>query len=298
MHIPPALSNPIVVPPQDPLPFAPSSPKMTEPQFEPKAEPATITEQQTQVPNSPRLVRARFDPLRPSHASQIPLAPPPQDARVPTADSLRGMLFRAQEDGQLETPITSVTPAQTISPVQTTINPALTISTPTRPTSARSPTTPTRPNPGPKSLSNAYAASLPPLPALPADLAKKVAGVKVRRRGLPGAGVNWGGSGTWTGPPIPGGAVANNAVLGPGGAGAQGWWASVSGESPVLFDVQRLIWWLVGQAPPPGVPASSVPQPGMELLRWQAILQINPAHVFARRPTKIVTTHEWRVSAA
>ncbi|KAG9120707.1 chromatin modification- protein VID21, partial [Ceratobasidium sp. 392] len=49
-----------------------------------------------------------------------------------------------------------------------------------------------------------------------------------------------------------------------------------------------------GQAPAPGTNAAPS-STGMELLRWQAVLQINPAHAFARRPTKCVTTHEWRV---
>ncbi|KDN33960.1 hypothetical protein RSAG8_12945, partial [Rhizoctonia solani AG-8 WAC10335] len=130
-------------------------------------------------------------------------------------------------------------------------------------------------NPSPKSLTNPYTTALPPLPALPADLARKVAGVKGRRqRAQQANGANWGGSGIWTGQQTQQGAGSG---LGPGGAGAQGWWASIS----------------VGQAPPPG--QTHAPQPGMELLRWQAILQINPAHVFARRPTKCVTTHEWRV---
>ncbi|CEL52904.1 chromatin modification-related protein VID21 [Rhizoctonia solani AG-1 IB] len=203
----------------------------------------------------PTPARPKFDPSRPLH-TQPPLAPPPPDERLPTIATLKDLMFST---------------SSSTTELEPTINPsALSI--------RQSPTTPTaKTNPSPKSLTNPYTASLPPLPPLPADLARKVAGVKVRRQRVQQTnGVNWGGNGIWTGQPQqPQQAGASG--LGPGGAGAQGWWASVS----------------VGQAPAPG--QTHAPQPGMELLRWQAILQINPAHVFARRPTKCVTTHEWRV---
>ncbi|CAE6481984.1 unnamed protein product [Rhizoctonia solani] len=238
------VSSPVQVPPTVPQPpeLAPPVPSIV--MAEPIADPNQNTES---------IARPKFDPSRPLH-TQPPLAPPPPDERLPTAAALKDLMFP---------------PASTTEP-EPTINPSALSIRPTPPTPSG------KTNPSPKSLTNAYTAALPPLPALSADLARKVAGVKGRRQRTQQAnGVNWGGSGIWTGQqPQQGGAGSG---LGPGGAGAQGWWASVS----------------VGQAPPPG--QTHPPQPGMELLRWQAILQINPAHVFARRPTKCVTTHEWRV---
>ncbi|KAH7334166.1 hypothetical protein B0J17DRAFT_675602 [Rhizoctonia solani] len=229
--------QPVVAQPPEPITIPPIT------MAEPTANPILNTE------TTP--TRPKFDPSRPLHTLP-PLAPPPPDERLPTAAALKDIMF----------PPTTAEPEPTINPSALSIRPA-----PPTPTS--------KTNPSPKSLTNAYTAALPPLPALPADLARKVAGVKGRRqRGQQTSGVNWGGSGVWTGQQTQQGAGSG---LGPGGAGAQGWWASVS----------------VGQAPPPG--QTHAPQPGMELLRWQAILQINPAHVFARRPTKCVTTHEWRV---
>ncbi|KAF8699572.1 HSA protein, partial [Rhizoctonia solani] len=200
--------------------------------------------------------RPKFDPSRPLH-TQPPLAPPPPDERIPTLATLKDLMFSSSSANE---------PEPTINPSALSIR--------------QSPTTPTaKTNPSAKSLANPYAASLPPLPPLPADLARKVAGVKVRRQRVQQTnGVNWGGSGIWAGQQQQQQQQAGaGSGLGPGGAGAQGWWASVN----------------VGQAPAPG--QTHAPQTGMELLRWQAILQINPAHVFARRPTKCVTTHEWRV---
>ncbi|CAE6523513.1 unnamed protein product [Rhizoctonia solani] len=229
---------PVVAQPPEPIAIP------TIPMTEPVADPNVNTD------STP--TRPKFDPSRPLHTLP-PLAPPPPDERLPTAAALKDIMFP---------PPTTAEPEPTINPSALSIRPA-----PPTPTS--------KTNPSPKSLTNAYTAALPPLPALPSDLARKVAGVKGRRqRGQQTSGVNWGGSGVWTGQQTQQGAGSG---LGPGGAGAQGWWASVS----------------VGQAPPPG--QTHAPQPGMELLRWQAILQINPAHVFARRPTKCVTTHEWRV---
>ncbi|CAE6536510.1 unnamed protein product [Rhizoctonia solani] len=257
----------------DPLPFAPepvlvSAPLevqapvqapliITQPP-EPVTIPTVTMAEPTIIPDSstipdPSPTRPKFDPSRPLH-TQPPLAPPPPDERLPTPAALKDLMFP---------PPSTTEPEPTINPSVLSIR-----HTPTTPSS--------KTNPSPKPLTNAYTTSLPPLPPLPADLARKVAAVKGRRqRAQQSSGVNWGGSGIWTGQqPQQGGAGSG---LGPGGAGAQGWWASVS----------------VGQAPPPG--QTHAPQPGMELLRWQAILQINPAHVFARRPTKCVTTHEWRV---
>ncbi|CAE6383216.1 unnamed protein product [Rhizoctonia solani] len=258
----------------DPLPFPPEPVSIPEPpsvqvqapapiQIPPIAPPppepapmstTIITEPVTDLDQNmePALARPKFDPSRPLHTLP-PLAPPPPDERLPTAAALKDIMFP---------PSSTTEPEPTISPSALSIRP-----TP--------PTPSAKTNPSPKSLTNAYTTALPPLPALPADLARKVSGVKGRRqRAQQANGVNWGGSGVWTGQQQQQGAASG---LGPGGAGAQGWWASVS----------------VGQAPPPG--QTHAPQPGMELLRWQAILQINPAHVFARRPTKCVTTHEWRV---
>ncbi|KAG9074936.1 chromatin modification- protein VID21, partial [Ceratobasidium sp. UAMH 11750] len=272
-------------PAADPLPFAPPAPPSSQPPSSPLKASSPPAMPMTPSPRRPRSRSFRFDPAKPTSAPR-PLSPPEQDTRVPSVDKIRSLLFPSSPtasgatDSVVQPP--NATPAQeatTNIPVTAPLPPTPhTPRTPHTPHTyySRIPLTPTTPKP----LTTPYAASLPPLPPLPADLSRKVAGVKVRRRGAGAAGsggVNWGGSGVW-GIGTGGAGAGGMGVMGPGGGGAQGWWASISG----------------GQAPPPGTNAAPS-STGMELLRWQAVLQINPAHAFARRPTKCVTTHEWRV---
>ncbi|KAG9124183.1 chromatin modification- protein VID21 [Ceratobasidium sp. 392] len=251
--------------PADPLPFAPPA-QQQQPPSSPPAKASSPAPAPTPSPQRPRALSFKFDPNKPTNAPR-PLSPPERDTRVPSVDTIRSLLFPTSPTIATAP---STAPATTAEPVA---EPALpqtphTPHTPhTRipPASVSSPTTP-------KPLTTPYTASLPPLPPLPADLSRKVAGVKLRRRGAAGAaagGVNWGGSGVWgIGGGGSGGAGGGMGVMGPGGGGVQ--------------------------APAPGTNAAPS-STGMELLRWQAVLQINPAHAFARRPTKCVTTHEWRV---
>ncbi|KAG9099183.1 chromatin modification- protein VID21, partial [Ceratobasidium sp. 392] len=260
--------------PADPLPFAP--PAQRQPPSSPPAKTSSPAPVPTTSPQRPRARSFKFDPSKPTNAPR-PLSPPERDTRVPSVDTIRSLLFPCSP-----TITTAPATAPTTAEAQTA-EPALpqTPHTPHTPHTRIPPTTASSPT-TPKPLATPYTASLPPLPPLPADLSRKVAGVKLRRRGAAGAaagGVNWGGSGVWgIGSGGGGGAGGGLGVLGPGGGGAQGWWASIAG----------------GQAPAPGTNAAPS-STGMELLRWQAVLQINLAHAFARRPTKCVTTHEWRV---
>ncbi|KAG9125170.1 chromatin modification- protein VID21 [Ceratobasidium sp. 392] len=280
--------------PADPLPFAPPA-QQQQPPSSPPAKASSPAPAPTPSPQRPRALSFKFDPNKPTNAPR-PLSPPERDTRVPSVDTIQSLLFPTSPTVATAP---STAPATTAEPVA---EPALpqtphTPHTPhTRipPTSVSSPTTP-------KPLTTPYTASLPPLPPLPANLSRKVAGVKLRRRGAAGAaagGVNWGGSGVWgIGGGGSGGAGGGMGVMGPGGGGAQGWWASIAGSSFLLRVLCSFFMGdasVGGQAPAPGTNAAPS-STGMELLRWQAVLQINPAHAFARRPTKCVTTHEWRV---
>ncbi|KAG8728959.1 chromatin modification- protein VID21, partial [Ceratobasidium sp. 414] len=272
-------------PPADPLPFAPPAPAPSQPPSSPQKASSPPAIPTTPPPRRPRSRSFRFDPAKTTNAPR-PLSPPGQDTRVPSVDQTRSLLFPPPPTATAAADSTEQ--PQNVTPVQevTTTIP-ITILLPQTPHTPHTYHTPhayyscilltlTTPKP----LTTPYAISLPSLPPLPADLSRKVAGVKVRRRGAGAAGsggVSWGGSGVW-GIGTAGTGAGRMGVMGPGGGGAQGWWASISG----------------GQAPPPGTNAAPS-STGMELLRWQAVPQINPAHAFARRPTKCVTTHEWRV---
>ncbi|KAG9120330.1 hypothetical protein FRC07_004213 [Ceratobasidium sp. 392] len=180
--------------PADPLLFAPPALQASSPPAK-ASSPAPIPAiQAIPSPQRPSVLSFKFDPSKPTNAPR-PLSPPKRDTRVPSVDTIRSLLFPSSLTATTAAPSAA---APTTTEVQTA-EPALpqtphTPHTPhTRipPTSASSPITP-------KPLTTPYTASLPPLPPLPADLSRKVAGVGLRRRGAAGAaagGVNWGGSG-------------------------------------------------------------------------------------------------------